>query len=66
MTRNNDIRDYAKSKGMKIWELAECFGYYGTNESNFSRTLRVEWADEKKKKAKGFIDQIAERKEVHA
>ena len=64
MQRNQDLRDYAKAKGVKIWELAECFGYYGTNESNFSRTLRVEWADEKKKKAKGFIDKLAAGRSV--
>lgn len=59
MKRNQDIRNYAKSKKVKIWELGECYGYVGTNEANFTRKLRKEWTDEEKEKAKAFIDELA-------
>lgn len=34
---NYDIREYAKSKGVYLWQVAE---QYGLHESNFSRLMR--------------------------
>ncbi len=62
MLRNQDVRDYAKAKGVRIWELAECYGYTGNNEANFTRRFRTEWTPEEKQKAKAFIDELAIKK----
>lgn len=59
MQRNQDLKDYAKSKNVKIWQLAECYGFTGNNESGFTRKLRTEWTEEEKQKARAFIDQLA-------
>lgn len=59
MIRNQEIRAYAKDKGVKLWELAECFGYTGNNEANFTRKLRVELSQADKEKAKAYIDRLA-------
>ena len=44
---NMDLRDYAKSKGVKLWQIAEKLNI---NDGNFSRKLRKELPDQEKKK----------------
>ncbi|MBQ7890957.1 MAG: hypothetical protein IJ359_02230 [Erysipelotrichaceae bacterium] len=56
---NLDVREYAKQKGVKLWEVARMVG---VNDSNFSRRLRTEFSPEEKKRVKGFIDQIAKER----
>lgn len=34
---NNDIREYAKSKGVFLWQIAD---EYGLQDTNFSKLLR--------------------------
>lgn len=54
---NNDIRQLAKDRGVRLWELAE---KYGLNDGNFSRKLRRELPEKEKNIIKGFIEQIAD------
>lgn len=56
---NLDVREYAKQKGVKLWEVARMVGI---NDSNFSRRLRTEFSPEEKERVKGFIDQIAKER----
>ena len=42
---NTDIRQAAKSAGVKLWEIAASIGI---NDGNFSRKLRVELDEEQK------------------
>lgn len=56
---NIDLREYAKSKGVLLWEVAEKLGYI---DSNFSRKLRKEFAETEKVAFCRAVDQIAERK----
>jgi len=56
MTKNKDLREYAKNKGVKLWEVAE---KYGVNDGNFSRKLRRELPAEEKQKIISIIDQIS-------
>jgi hypothetical protein len=54
--RNKDIRDYARIKGVFLWQIAERLNL---RDSNFSRLLRYEMTDEKKKEIKIIIDELA-------
>lgn len=56
MTKNKDLREYAKNKGVKLWEVAE---KYGVNDGNFSRKLRRELPADEKEKIISIIDEIA-------
>lgn len=60
---NKDLRDYAKSKGVKLWQIAEKLNI---NDGNFSRKLRKELPDQEKKKIIMIVDEVAnsERGEV--
>lgn len=53
---NQDLRELAVKKGVRIWEIA---AVYGLNDGNFSRKLRFELPQEEKKKIKAIINQIA-------
>lgn len=55
---NEDIRNYAKCKGVNLYEVSEKLGY--AHESAFSRILRHELPAEKKKIIQTIIDQISE------
>lgn len=60
--KNIDVRNYASSLGVKLWEIAEKLNIH---DSNFSRILRKELTQEKKEELKNVIDEIAkERIEV--
>ncbi len=53
--RNIDIREYAKKKGVKLWEVAEVLGI---NDSVFSKKMRHELLDNEKTKIIEAIDSI--------
>lgn len=42
---NKDIREYAKLKKVKLWQIANALNI---TDGNFSRKLRYEFSDEKK------------------
>lgn len=58
--RNNELRDYAKGKGVKLWEIAEKLNI---NDGNFSRKLRKELPADEKERIKGIIDKIVKERE---
>lgn len=53
---NKEIRDYARIKDVKLWQIAEKLNLC---DSNFSRLLRHELSDEKKVEIKDIIDKSA-------
>lgn len=53
---NLDIRTYAISKQVKHWRIAERLG---KSDSNFSRMLRKELPDDKKREIISIIDELA-------
>ena len=53
--RNKEIRDYIKSKGIPMWRVAERLGIA---DSNFSRMLRYEISEEKKKEIMHIVDEL--------
>lgn len=55
-TRNQEIKRYAKEKGVCLWELAE---KYGMIDTHFSRRLRVQFTPEETEQAMRYIDEIA-------
>ena len=55
--KNKELKNYAKSKGVYLYELAEGLGM---TDSTLFRHLRHEFSDEKLAKAKAVIDRIAE------
>ncbi len=56
---NKDVREYAKTHGVRLWQIANRLGI---NDGNFSRKLRVEFSDEKKAEILGIIDKLATEK----
>lgn len=57
MTKANmDIRQFAKEKGVYLWEIARM---YGLNDGNFSRKLRVELSESEKRAIMSIIRRIA-------
>lgn len=55
--QNIDIRMYAKSKGVNLWQVSEKLGY--AHETRFSRVLRHELSCDKKQEIKKIIDELA-------
>ena len=53
---NEDIRRYAKQKQVKLWQIANALHI---NDGNFSRKLRVEFTEEKKREIYKIIDKLA-------
>ena len=53
---NTDIRSYAQTKGVRLWQIASKLGM---NDGNFSRKLRFELTDEKKREIRLIIDELA-------
>lgn len=53
---NESLKKYAKSKGVKLWEIADRLGIA---DSNFSRMLRHELSAEKSIQIKQIIEDIA-------
>lgn len=58
---NSIIREYAKSKGVFLWQIAE---RVGVNDGNFSRKLRNEFSKEDAQKILSIIDDIAAEEEL--
>ena len=61
MKRNETIREAARSKGVRMWRIAEALGI---NEAVFSRKLRHELPDKETKKILAIIERIAEEVNV--
>ena len=53
---NSMIRDYARLKKVKLWQVAETLGLH---DSNFSRTLRHELPAEETEQIIQIIDDLA-------
>ena len=53
---NCDIRAYAQTKGVRLWQIA---GKLGINDVNFSRKLRFELPEKQKAEIKLIIDDLA-------
>jgi hypothetical protein len=60
MVANKGIRDEAKTKGIKLWEIAEV---YGLSDGNFSRKLRRELPEAEQRKIMGIIEMLAKETE---
>lgn len=56
---NKKLRDYAKNKGVKLWQIAERLNI---NDGNFSRKLRKELSEEEKQKIIEIINTVAKQK----
>ena len=56
MKNNYDIRTLARSRGVKLWEIAEALHI---QDSAFSRKLRHELPQDQKEKILTIIDQLA-------
>lgn len=54
---NIDIRQYAKKKGVNLWQISQRMEVH---ESTFYRHLRTELEAEKKDKIKQIIDELAD------
>lgn len=55
--QNKDIREYAKSKKINLWQISEKLGY--AHETRFSRVLRHELSSDKKEELRKIIDELA-------
>ena len=60
MKLNSEIREKAKERGVKLWEIAEVLKI---NDGNFSRKLRKELPPTEKQAILNIIDEIADKKE---
>ena len=56
---NDELKNYANSKKVKLWQVAEKFGVV---DNTFSRWLRKEFTPERKKLFKQYVDEIAKEK----
>lgn len=54
---NQMIKEEAKSKGVKLWQIADRLGI---NDGNLSRKLRHELTEEEKTKILNIINELAE------
>ena len=54
--KNLDIREYAKSKGVNLWQVSEKLG--DAHETAFSRVLRHELSYDKKQEIRKIIDEL--------
>lgn len=55
---NDVIRNAAKAKGIRLWQIAEKLG---VNDGNFSRKLRRELPEEEQRRILGIIEELSER-----
>ncbi len=57
VTKNNDaLRDYATSRGVRLWQVADKFGI---TDWSLSRKLRKEFSKEDAELFKRYVDEIA-------
>ena len=52
---NEQVKNYAKTKGIKLWEVAY---RYGVSDGNFSRKLRRELPEVEKQQLIDIIDEL--------
>lgn len=57
MLCNQEVRLYAKSSGVRLWQIAEALEIW---EATLSRKLRHELPTEEKNKILGIIDTLAQ------
>ena len=55
---NTKIREAAKRHGVRLWQIAEIYGY---NDGNFSRKLRRELPEEEQRRIIGIIENLAQQ-----
>ena len=55
-TCNDELRVYATSKGVRLWQVAEKFGI---TDAAFSRKLRKEFTKEDAEQFKKYVDEVA-------
>lgn len=55
--QNMDIRQEAKTAGIKLWQIAEGLGI---NDGNFSRRLRKELPEQEKARIRTIINDLKE------
>lgn len=61
---NSEIREAARTAGVKLWEIAEKMG---VTDANFSRKLRREFPDDERNEVLRIIQDISTNKdEVNA
>lgn len=63
MTKNKDIREYAKNKGVFLYEVAATDGI---SEPTITRKLRIELSDKEKADMRRTIDRVADQKAKQA
>ena len=56
-TKNIDIREKAKTAGVKLWQIADKLGI---TDGNFSRKLRKELSESEKTHVFEIIDELVE------
>ena len=61
MLANQVIREQAKARGVRLWEIADKLGI---NDGNFSRKLRRELPEEEREKVLGIIEKLASEREA--
>lgn len=61
--KNAKIKQLAKEKGIKLWQIAEV---YGISDGNFSRLLRKDLPKEKEEKILLIINNFNNRKDIKA
>lgn len=59
MLNNDDVRSYAKKRGVKLWELA---AFMNVSDMTITRKLRKELTAAEKAVIRGYIDSIAANK----
>ena len=57
-TCNDELRVYATSKGVRLWQVAEKFGF---TDASFSRKLRKEFSGEDAERFKMYVDEISSK-----
>lgn len=58
---NQDIRQYAKRAGVRLWEVAE---FLGISDPTMTRKLRHELSETEKTKLFEIIDKLAKKETV--
>ncbi len=56
MTPNKDIKELAKAKGVKLWQIANKLGIY---DGNFSRKLRYELTLSERQQILNIIESLS-------
>ncbi len=59
VTANTEIRSAIRDAGLRLWEVADC---YGVTDSNFYRLLRHELTGEKRERVLAAIEKAKENK----